>query len=231
VRRSTCGEARSRSPLHLVRVPLACRCITLTLTHPPSLMLESPTLSPTLALSLLTAGAIAIFSALAFIWSIATDPSLATNSAATLLNQQHGKDVKATVDTYEGMFKGSREDVGKNTTAAIEHREKECSVMISSFYDLVADFYKYGWGSSFHFAPRFAFETFMESIYRAEYFLSARLGLTAGMKVIDVGCGVGGPLRNIARFSGSDITGVAINQYQVEVGNKYSAGEQNRVSE
>ena len=36
-----------------------------------------------------------------------------------------------------------------------------------------------------------------------------------GQKVLDVGCGVGGPARNIARFSGADITGITINDYQV----------------
>jgi sterol 24-C-methyltransferase len=40
-------------------------------------------------------------------------------------------------------------------------------------------------------------------------------------KVLDVGCGVGGPMRNIQQFSGSDITGVTINEYQVRVGNQY----------
>jgi ubiquinone/menaquinone biosynthesis C-methylase UbiE len=41
--------------------------------------------------------------------------------------------------------------------------------------------------------------------------------------VLDVGCGVGGPMRNIAAFTGADITGVTINDYQVRVGNKYNA--------
>jgi sterol 24-C-methyltransferase len=40
-------------------------------------------------------------------------------------------------------------------------------------------------------------------------------------KALDVGCGVGGPMRNIQQFTGSDITGVTINEYQVKVGNQY----------
>jgi sterol 24-C-methyltransferase len=40
-------------------------------------------------------------------------------------------------------------------------------------------------------------------------------------KVLDVGCGVGGPMRNIHQFTGSDITGITINEYQVKVGNEY----------
>jgi sterol 24-C-methyltransferase len=43
-----------------------------------------------------------------------------------------------------------------------------------------------------------------------------------GMKALDVGCGVGGPMRNMAIFSGSQIKGVTINEYQVRIGNKYN---------
>ena len=55
----------------------------------------------------------------------------------------------------------------------------------------------------------------MESIKRAEYHLCSCLGLKPGMRVLDVGCGVGGPMRNMAIFSGAKIDGVSINEYQV----------------
>lgn len=42
------------------------------------------------------------------------------------------------------------------------------------------------------------------------------------MKCVDIGCGVGGPMRSIARFSGAQVTGVTICEYQVKVGNKYN---------
>lgn len=41
------------------------------------------------------------------------------------------------------------------------------------------------------------------------------LGLKPGMKVLDCGCGVGGPARNIARMSGAHVTGITISDYQV----------------
>lgn len=74
---------------------------------------------------------------------------------------------------------------------------------------------------SFHFAPRLNGETFIESIKRAEYYLALRAGIGVESKVLDVGCGVGGPMRNIHLFTGADITGVTINEYQVKVGNQY----------
>lgn len=76
---------------------------------------------------------------------------------------------------------------------------------------------------SFHFAPRLKGETFDESIKRAEHYLALRAGITPDSKVLDVGCGVGGPMRNIQQFTGADITGVTINEYQVKVGNQYCA--------
>lgn len=75
---------------------------------------------------------------------------------------------------------------------------------------------------SFHFAPRRQGETFDESVYRLEHYLALRTGMDGSKKVLDVGCGVGGPMRNIAAFTGADITGVTINEYQVRVANKYN---------
>lgn len=49
------------------------------------------------------------------------------------------------------------------------------------------------------------------------------MGLKPGMRVLDVGCGVGGPAREIARFSGAHVTGVNNNQFQVERARKYTA--------
>jgi sterol 24-C-methyltransferase len=64
-----------------------------------------------------------------------------------------------------------------------------------------------GWGTSFHFAHRWRGESHGESIRRHEHYLALRLGLKPGDKVLDVGCGIGGPLREIALFSGAHITG------------------------
>ena len=52
---------------------------------------------------------------------------------------------------------------------------RSCHAVFISFYNLVTDFYEYGWGQSFHFAPRQKNETFRESIRRAEYVLASRI--------------------------------------------------------
>ncbi|KAF9664744.1 hypothetical protein SADUNF_Sadunf16G0049900 [Salix dunnii] len=43
-----------------------------------------------------------------------------------------------------------------------------------------------------------------------------------GHHVLDVGCGIGGPLREIARFSGTLITGVNNNGYQISRGEEFN---------
>ncbi|KAL7571397.1 hypothetical protein ACA910_007703 [Epithemia clementina (nom. ined.)] len=132
------------------------------------------------------------------------------------------EDVKDEMDGYDSMFTGARKNVGSlHEKESIEKRQKEYHTMVNSFYNLVTDFYEYGWGQSFHFAPRKKGETFMESIKRLEYYMAMRAGMGPNTKAIDIGCGVGGPMRNIQQFTGADITGVTLNEYQVKVGNKY----------
>ena len=37
-----------------------------------------------------------------------------------------------------------------------------------------------------------------------------------GMKVLDLGCGVGGPAREMAIFAGANVTGITINDLHIE---------------
>jgi sterol 24-C-methyltransferase len=104
-----------------------------------------------------------------------------------------------------------------------DRRRLQYTDLVNGYYDLVTDFFEYGWGTSFHFAPRFRDETFRESILRYEYNLAFRLGLGPGNQVLDVGCGVGGPMRNIARFADCHVTGINNNAYQVARAEKMNA--------
>jgi sterol 24-C-methyltransferase len=128
--------------------------------------------------------------------------------------------VNTAIEEYLSPF--DEKDKGRDESK-IQERKEGYQTLVRNYYDLVTDFYEYGWGESFHFAPRYDFETFDESIRRHEHYLAARLGLKQGMKVLDCGCGVGGPMRNIARFSNCSITGVTINAYQVTRTNALNA--------
>jgi len=129
------------------------------------------------------------------------------------LHNRLGKDrVDREMTEYYSLFNNE----GKSTKENEQRRVENYKTLSTNFYDLVTDFYEYGWGESFHFAPRHKLETFDQSIARYELYVALRLGLQPGMKCLDVGCGVGGPMREIARFSGSHITGLNINDYQLE---------------
>lgn len=94
--------------------------------------------------------------------------------------------------------------------------------MVKTFYDLITDSYEFGWGRSFHFAPTKDGASFEESIASHQYFLGEAIGLRPGMKVLDIGCGVGGPQRALAKKFGAAIVGLNINDYQIKKCSTYN---------
>lgn len=124
--------------------------------------------------------------------------------------------VRTAVDAYTSLHDEAR-------GGDVEARKKNYETLINRYYDLVTDFYEFGWGHSFHFAPRRKGESFAASILRHEVFLACALGLRPGMRVIDLGCGIGGPMRNIASHSGATVIGINNNDYQIGRGRKLNA--------
>lgn len=193
-------------------------------TH-PGLLLIIGTLSIVIVVHLLFTS---MFSTISFKRDVHRKTFSTMSDVASLLSNPDSvlsrEGVKESIAGYETLFAGARNSVGETSkTDSIELRAKEYQTMVNSFYDLVTDFYEWGWGQSFHFAPRLIGETFEESIVRSEYYLALRTNIQPNSKVLDLGCGVGGPMRNIQQFTGADITGVTINQYQVRVANQYCA--------
>jgi sterol 24-C-methyltransferase len=106
-----------------------------------------------------------------------------------------------------------------------EDRLTNYQALVNAYYDLATLFYEWGWGSSFHFSFQFAYETFAESIRRHEFVLAAQLTNCFGpdKQVLDVGCGIGGPMRNISKFLQCQVTGITLNPYQVNRGNELTS--------
>ena len=113
------------------------------------------------------------------------------------------------VPVLQEMYKEASSDT-------VAPRKEIYGLIASQYYNMATDFYEYGWGQSFHFAPRRKGETFEESLANHERFIAQSLGLAPSMKVLDIGCGVGGPMREIANTSGADIVGLNINEYQLD---------------
>jgi len=121
--------------------------------------------------------------------------------------------VKDVVAEYQNFHDDSKED----------HKEERLSKytqMVNHYYNLATDFYEWGWGQSFHFAVQYYGESFQAAIARHEHYLALRIGIQQDWNVLDVGCGVGGPARSIARLSECRITGLNNNAYQIERGKK-----------
>lgn len=117
--------------------------------------------------------------------------------------------------TTAGTLTAYKELFDESAGGDVAARKARYTTVANNFYDLVTDFYQFGWCNSFHFAPRKIGERFKDSIARCERELSDVLGLRPGMKAMDVGCGVGGPLCTVGRHSGASIVGVNNNTYQI----------------
>lgn len=87
--------------------------------------------------------------------------------------------------------------------------------LVDTFYNLVTDIYEWGWGQSFHFSPAVKGRSHREQTRMHEERVADLLQIKAGDRVLDAGCGVGGPMRAIAAHSSANVVGITINDYQV----------------
>ncbi|EIT80311.1 putative tocopherol O-methyltransferase [Aspergillus flavus] len=118
------------------------------------------------------------------------------------------------------------------TDEARKERTTEYMGVVNNYYDLVTDFYEEAWAQSFHFCRFTVGESFLQALARHEHYLAYKLGIKRGMEVLDVGCGVGGPAREIARFTGCQVVGVNNNGYQIARATRHTqkAGLEEQVS-
>ena len=131
------------------------------------------------------------------------DPGFLTEIASDQVN--------SAVEEYRGLH-----DAGP------ERRKESYKELVNHYYNLATDFYEFGWGQCFHFAPWRRGESFRDSQLRHQLFLADKLSLKPGMQVLDAGCGVGGPMRNLARHTGAGFTGINNNAYQIERAQAYT---------
>jgi len=95
--------------------------------------------------------------------------------------------------------------------------------LIVRYYDLVTDNYEGGWGQNFHYCPfPVSHLPIRAMMQRHNHYLAHWLSLRPGMRILDVGCGVGEPGREIARFAGCKVVGLNINEYQIQRATQYT---------
>ena len=87
---------------------------------------------------------------------------------------------------------------------------------VNDYYDLCSELMQFGWNESLHFAPLTPEESLEEAIVNHQRLMIERLGLQEGMRIVDIGCGVGGPMRRVARESGANVVCLNNNKQQLE---------------
>lgn len=108
---------------------------------------------------------------------------------------------------------------GGSTDAAVARQARIAHYRerIEDYYDAVRDAYRTAWGDSFHLAIFRGSEPRVEAIAATERLVADEGGFGPGMKILDVGCGVGGPALSIAEYSGAHVTGIDLVAGNVEV--------------
>ncbi|KZT62452.1 hypothetical protein CALCODRAFT_522352 [Calocera cornea HHB12733] len=129
--------------------------------------------------------------------------------------------VQGRVENYNAFW---QKDSKTDTEVDKDNRLENYTELINGYYDGATELYEWGWGKSFHFSRFYKGEGFYQTpqLARHEHYLAAQMGLRPGMRVLDVGCGVGGPAREIARFCDIKIVGVNNNDFQIARARKYT---------
>ncbi|KAK6519012.1 hypothetical protein TWF281_003702 [Arthrobotrys megalospora] len=103
---------------------------------------------------------------------------------------------------------------------------------IKTHYDLLSEYYYSLWGEHIHHGyflddPS---DTKEAAQRRLISLLLERSNVPAGSRVLDVGCGVGGTSRHLAREHSCSVTGVTISSKQVEIAKRLSNDEAAKLS-
>ena len=118
-------------------------------------------------------------------------------------------DVAGRVQRFDGWI--DRWSVAEAGRTGYDHTKT-----VREYYDLCGEFMVFSWGESLHFAPLSPQESLQESKVRHQRLMIAKLELSEGMRVVDIGCGIGGPMRRVVREAGVRVMGVNTNRIQLD---------------
>ena len=105
--------------------------------------------------------------------------------------------------------------IDRATPDRVEEAPYDHAKTVKDYYDLCGEFMVFGWNESLHFAPLTPGESVEDSIVRHQRLMISKLELEEGMAVVDVGCGIGGPMRRVALEAGVRLVGVNNNDIQL----------------
>ena len=125
-----------------------------------------------------------------------------------LKSAYRGSEVRRRVRDFDGWMDRERE--GDAVSKGYDHAET-----VREYYNLCSEFMVFGWSESLHFAPLSSRESLEESQIRHQRLMIDKLELSEGMTVVDVGCGIGGPMRRVVREAGVRVVGVNTSEVQL----------------
>ena len=134
---------------------------------------------------------------------------MSMNLSRSLRNAYRGWEVRSRVARFGGWL----DEMRRADADGIDYDHAET---VNDYYDLCSEFMQFGWSESLHFAPLTRGESLEESLVRHQRLMIERLELREGMVVADIGCGVGGPMRRVARESGARVVCINNNERQLD---------------
>ncbi|KAJ6782817.1 hypothetical protein PWT90_07003 [Aphanocladium album] len=150
-------------------------------------------------------------------------PSVGVNGGITALRKKERGAHKAAVDEYFQHWHATTNP--NDSTEARMSRKDSYAIIARRYYDITSDIFEHVLGKSFHFCRILPGKPLSLANTWHECYLASKLGTRQGQTVLDVGCGIGGPAREIARFTGASIVCLNNNDYQNRRGMRYTAAE------
>ncbi|KIW73648.1 hypothetical protein PV04_01747 [Phialophora macrospora] len=131
------------------------------------------------------------------------------------------RDFSTVINTFSSHYDDAHDDETQAREEERKKRQENAAQVSDSYYAFASAAYESNWSTHFHYAPfpptyPPSDSTLATAMQFYEHRLAHLADLRPGMLVLDVGCGIGGPARAIARFTGCTVVGLTINQGQVD---------------
>lgn len=121
-------------------------------------------------------------------------------------------------NAYSAHWQDQLQRRGSHTSQDRAARAADAGQVSDDYYNFVSPIYEHFWGQTFHYCPVSPGKGIQASMHEYDTMFAGLVGIKEGMKVLDVGCGVGGPARTIASEKGCFVTGVTRNEWHIERG-------------
>jgi tocopherol O-methyltransferase len=110
----------------------------------------------------------------------------------------------------------------------IRHSKSFTSTDIATYYDVSEDHYMYFWDLNQSHSLHYGYwdastKTFREALANINRILAEKAAITAGTKVLDAGCGVGGSSIWLAKNKQANVTGITVSKKQAARANTSAA--------